>query len=44
MTRDDTLLLVITGGIASELKNFSGEVLKDGSEVDYGNKLINVVT
>lgn len=36
MTWDDTGLLVVTGGIASQLKNFGGEVLKDGSQVDRG--------
>ena len=35
MTRDDTLLLVITGGIACQLENLGSEVLQDGCEVDY---------
>ena len=29
-------LLVVLSGVASELENLSGEVLKDGSEVDWG--------
>lgn len=36
VTGDDTCLLVVTGGVASQLKNLSSEVLKDGSEVDGG--------
>ena len=44
MTRDNTLLLVVTSGVASELEDFSGEVLKDGSEVDYERELVIVVT
>ena len=34
MTWNDTGLLVITGGITSQLENFGREVLEDGSEVD----------
>ena len=34
MTRDDTLLLVITGCVASKLENFSCEVFKDSSKVN----------
>ena len=34
MTGDDTLLLVITGGVASELKNLSGEIFENSCEVD----------
>jgi hypothetical protein len=34
MARDDTGLLVIASGIASKLKDFSSEVLEDGSEID----------
>ena len=37
VTRNNTLLLVITRGVAGKLKNLSGKVLKDGSEVDYPN-------
>ena len=36
MTGDDPGLLVVTGSIASELKNLSSEVLHDGSEVHWG--------
>lgn len=34
VTRDDTGLLVVAGGIASQLENLSSEVLEDGSQVD----------
>jgi hypothetical protein len=34
MTGDDTRLLIVTGGVASQLENFGSEILKDGSEVD----------
>jgi hypothetical protein len=34
VTGDDTLLLVIACGIASQLKDLSGKVLEDGSKVD----------
>ena len=33
---DDSGLLVVLGGIASELEDLSGEVLKDSSEIDGG--------
>jgi hypothetical protein len=36
MAGDDTGLLVVAGGIASQLEDLSREVLKDGSEVDGG--------
>lgn len=36
MTGDDTGLLVVAGSVASQLENLSSEVLKDGSEVDWG--------
>ena len=32
----DPLLLVVTGGVAGQLEDLSGEVLHDGSEVDWG--------
>ena len=32
----DPLLLVVTGGVASQLEDLSGEVLHDGSQVDWG--------
>ena len=34
MTGDDTSLLVVTSGIASKFEDLSGEVLKNGCEVD----------
>ena len=34
MTGDDTGLLVVTGGVASQLEDFGSQVLKDGCEVD----------
>lgn len=34
MAGDDTGLLVVTGGVASQLENLSSEILKDGSQVD----------
>ena len=37
MTGDDPGLLVVTGSIASELKNLSSQVFHDGSEVDWGS-------
>ena len=36
MTRDDPGLLVVTGSIASQLKNLSAQVLKHCSQVDWG--------
>ena len=36
VTGDDTGLLVVTSGVTSQLEDFSGEVLKDSSEVDGG--------
>jgi len=36
MTGDDTGLLVVTGGVASQFEDFSREILKDGSEIDRG--------
>jgi hypothetical protein len=36
MTGNDTGLLVVTGGVASQLKDFGREVLENGSEVDGG--------
>ena len=34
VTGDDTRLLVVTGGVSSELEDLGGEVLEDGGEVD----------
>jgi hypothetical protein len=36
MTGDDTGLLVVASSVASQLKDFSGEVLKDSSQVHGG--------
>jgi len=35
MTRDDTGLLVVTSGIASQLEDFSCEILENSCEVDW---------
>merc|ERR1719174_854539 len=32
----DSALLVVLGGVASEFEDLSGEVLKDGGEIDWG--------
>ena len=34
VTRHDTVLLVIAGGVASEFEDLGSEVFKDGGEVD----------
>lgn len=34
VTRDDTRLLVVTSGVASQLENFSSQVFQDSREVD----------
>jgi hypothetical protein len=34
MTRDDTRLLVVAGGVASQLEDLGREVLENSSEVD----------
>jgi len=46
MTGDDTGLLVIAGGVTSQLEDFGREVLKDGSEVDgsTSTNTLSVVT
>lgn len=36
VTGDDTGLLVVTGGVASQLENLGSEVLKDSGQVDGG--------
>lgn len=36
MTRNDTGLLVVTSGIASQLEDFSSKVLEHGGQVDWG--------
>ena len=35
VTGNDTGLLVVTGGVASELEDLSCEVLEDSGEVDW---------
>lgn len=46
VTGDDTGLLVVTGGVTSQLEDFSSEVLEDGSQVDgsTGTDTLGVVT
>ena len=34
---DDSSSLVVLGGVSGELEDLSGEVLKDGGEVDWGS-------
>jgi len=34
MTGNDTMLLVVTGGVTSEFENLSGKVFEDGGEVN----------
>ena len=34
MTGNDTRLLVVAGGVASQLENLGSEVLKDSSQID----------
>ena len=36
MSWDDSGLLVVTGSIASEFKDFSGQVFHDGGQVNWG--------
>jgi hypothetical protein len=45
VTGDDTGLLVVTGGVTSQLENLSGEVLEDSGEVDgsTGTNTLSVV-
>ena len=45
MPGDDTGLLVVTGGVASQLENPSSEVLENGGEVDgsTGTDTLSVV-
>lgn len=37
MSGDDSGLLVVSGGVTCQLKNLSGEVLQNGSQVDWGS-------
>lgn len=45
MTGDDTGLLVVTGSVAGQLKDFGSEVLEDSSQVDgsTGTNTLSVV-
>ena len=45
MAGDDTGLLVVTGGVASQLENLGSEVLEDGGQVDgsTGTNTLGVV-
>ena len=45
VTRDDTGLLVVTGGVTSQLEDFSSQVLEDSSQVDgsTGTNTLGVV-
>jgi hypothetical protein len=45
MSGNDTGLLVVTSGVASQLEDFGSEVLKDGSQVDgsTGTDTLSVV-
>lgn len=45
VTGDDTGLLVVTGGVTSQLEDFSSEVLEDSSQVDgsTGTNTLGVV-
>lgn len=36
VTWDDTGLLVVAGSVSGQLEDLSGEVLEDGSEVNWG--------
>ena len=37
MSWDDSCLLVVTGGVTGQLQDFSGQVLEDGSQVDWSS-------
>jgi len=45
MTGDDTGLLVVTGGVSSQLEDLSSQILEDGSEIDgsTGTDTLSVV-
>jgi hypothetical protein len=36
MTGYDTMLLVVSGGVASEFENLSSKIFEDGGEVNWG--------
>ena len=46
MTGDDPGLLVITGSVASEFKNFSGQIFHDSCQVDWSTSTytLSIVT
>lgn len=46
VTRDNTRLLVVTGGVTSQFKNFGSEVFENSSEVNrgIGTNTLSVVT
>merc|ERR1712062_647020 len=44
MTGDDPGLLVVTGGVASQLEDLSSEVLHDGSKVDGSSSTGSIVS
>ena len=35
---NDSALLVVSGGVSGQLEHLGGEVLKDGSQVDWGTR------
>jgi hypothetical protein len=43
VTRDNTLLLIITSCIASKLENFCSQILKNGSEINW-RKMSQIAT
>ena len=45
VTGDDTGLLVVTGGVSSQLEDLSSQILEDGSEIDgsTGTDTLSVV-
>ena len=45
MAGDDTGLLVVAGSIAGQLQDLSGQILKDGSQVDWssGSNAMSIV-
>ena len=42
VTRYDSCLLVVSGSVASQLKDFSGQVLEDSSQVDWRTRANSV--
>ena len=41
MTGDDTLLLVITRGVARKLQNLGSKILEDGSQVNFRKETLS---